>query len=103
MHNSSEIAFYDKFVDISQLFADFIYKRMIPRNNQEVIDLKQRIQNNLARIEKENQNNQTTHEENTNKVEGTKANVNIDADSVVVNNNNPITDDEFFDDFFGDE
>ena len=72
-------------------------------NNQEVIDLKQRIQNNLARIEKENQNNQTTHEENTNKVEGTKANVNIDADSVVVNNNNPITDDEFFDDFFGDE
>ena len=39
MHSSSEIAFYDKFVDISQLFADFIYKRMIPRNNQEVIDV----------------------------------------------------------------
>ena len=53
--------------------------------------------------QKENQNNQTTHEENTNKVEDSKANVNIDADSVVVNNNNPITDDEFFDDFFGDE
>ena len=57
----------------------------------------------MARIEKENQNNQTTHEENTNKVEDSKANVNIDADSVVVNNNNPITDDEFFDDFFSDE
>ena len=39
MHSSSEVAFYDKFVDISQLFADFIYKRMIPRNNQEVIDV----------------------------------------------------------------
>ena len=39
MHSSSEVAFYDKFVDISQLFGDFIYKRMIPRNNQEVIDV----------------------------------------------------------------
>ena len=39
MHSSSETAFYDKFVDVSQLFGDFIYKRMIPRNNQEVIDV----------------------------------------------------------------
>ena len=39
MHSSSEVAFYQKFLDISQLFGDFIYKRMIPRNNQELIDV----------------------------------------------------------------
>ena len=39
MHSSSEVAFYEKFLDISQLFGDFIYKRMIPRNNQELIDV----------------------------------------------------------------
>ena len=37
--NSSDVAFYKKFIDDSQLFADFIYKRMIPRNNQEIIDV----------------------------------------------------------------
>ena len=37
MHNNSE--FYQKFIDESQLFADFIYKRMIPRNNQELLDV----------------------------------------------------------------
>jgi len=31
-----------------------------------------------------------------------KANVNIDPDKIVINSNNPISDDEFFDDFFGD-
>ena len=36
-HNNSE--FYQKFIDESQLFADFIYKRMIPRNNQELLDV----------------------------------------------------------------
>ena len=39
IHSSSEVAFYEKFLDVSQLFADFICKRMIPRNNQEVIDV----------------------------------------------------------------
>ena len=39
MHSSSEVPFYDKFLDVSQLFSDFIYKRMIPRNTQEVIDI----------------------------------------------------------------
>ena len=39
MHSSSDTAFYDKFVDESQLFGDFIYKRMLPRNNQELIDV----------------------------------------------------------------
>jgi hypothetical protein len=38
-HNTSDIEFYKKFIDESQLFADFIYKRMIPRNNQEIIDV----------------------------------------------------------------
>ena len=38
-HHSSDIPFYTKFIDESQLFADFIYKRMIPRNNQEIIDV----------------------------------------------------------------
>ena len=38
-HSSSEIPFYTKFVYDSQLFADFIYKRMIPKNNQERIDI----------------------------------------------------------------
>ena len=36
-HNNSD--FYQKFIDESQLFADFIYKRMIPRNNQELLDV----------------------------------------------------------------
>jgi hypothetical protein len=39
MHSSSEAPFYEKFLDISQLFGDFIYKRMLPRNNQELIDV----------------------------------------------------------------
>ena len=38
-HNSSDADFYKKFIDESQLFADFIYKRMIPRNTQEIIDV----------------------------------------------------------------
>ena len=38
-HSSSDIPFYTKFVNDSQLFADFIYKRMIPKNNQERIDI----------------------------------------------------------------
>jgi hypothetical protein len=37
--NSSDVEFYKKFIDDSQLFADFIYKRMIPRNTQELIDV----------------------------------------------------------------
>ena len=37
--NNSDVEFYKKFIDDSQLFADFIYKRMIPRNNQEIIDV----------------------------------------------------------------
>ena len=36
-HNES--GFYKLFSEESQLFADFIYKRMIPRNNQEIIDV----------------------------------------------------------------
>ena len=38
-HSLSDISFYTKFVNESQLFADFIYKRMIPKNNQELIDI----------------------------------------------------------------
>jgi len=38
-HGINEIPFYTKFVEESQLFADFIYKRMIPRNSQEIIDV----------------------------------------------------------------
>ena len=38
-HNENDFDFYEKFVKDSQLFADFIYKRMIPRNNQEIVDI----------------------------------------------------------------
>ena len=38
-HSESDTEFYEKFVKESQLFADFIYKRMIPRNNQEIVDI----------------------------------------------------------------
>ena len=38
-HYAYDVDFYEKFVKDSQLFADFIYKRMIPRNNQEIIDI----------------------------------------------------------------
>ena len=37
--HGSDIDFYSRFVNDSQLFADFIYKRMIPRNTQEIIDV----------------------------------------------------------------
>ena len=37
--HGSDLDFYTKFVDDSQLFADFIYKRMIPRNTQEIVDV----------------------------------------------------------------
>ena len=38
-HHGTDIPFYSKFVLDSQLFSDFIYKRMLPRNNQEIIDV----------------------------------------------------------------
>ena len=38
-HNANDVEFYQKFVLDSQLFADFIYKRMIPKNNQELVDI----------------------------------------------------------------
>ena len=38
-HGVNEIPFYTKFIEDSQLFADFIYKRMLPRNSQEIIDV----------------------------------------------------------------
>ena len=38
-HNENDVEFYERFVKDSQLFADFIYKRMIPRNNQEIVDI----------------------------------------------------------------
>ena len=38
-HSTNDIPFYTKFIEESQLFADFIYKRMIPRNSQEIIDV----------------------------------------------------------------
>lgn len=37
--NASEQKFYSSFVEDSQLFADFISKRMIPKNNQEILDV----------------------------------------------------------------
>ena len=38
-HSQSDIPFYTKFIKDAQLFADFIYKRMIPRNNNELMDI----------------------------------------------------------------
>ena len=38
-HSQSDYNFYEKFVNDSQLFADFIYKRMLPRNNKELMDI----------------------------------------------------------------
>ena len=38
-HSQNDILFYTKFINDSQLFADFIYKRMIPRNNNELMDI----------------------------------------------------------------
>ena len=52
-HQSSDIPFYTKFVKDSQLFADFIYKRMIPKNNQEIIDVLL-VNDTLTRIRNKN-------------------------------------------------
>ena len=35
--SASEKAFYDKFISETQLFGDYLYKRMIPKNSQEKI------------------------------------------------------------------
>ena len=55
MHSSSEAPFYEKFLDISQLFGDFIYKRMLPRNNQELIDVLLVNETNM-KLKKKNSN-----------------------------------------------
>ena len=52
-HSSSDIPFYTKFVNESQLFADFIYKRMIPKNKQEIIDILL-VNDILIKIKKKN-------------------------------------------------
>ena len=38
-HNQNDTSFYTRFINDSQLFADFIFKRMIPRNNNELMDI----------------------------------------------------------------
>ena len=38
-HSQTDYPFYSKFINDSQLFADFIFKRMIPRNNNELMDI----------------------------------------------------------------
>ena len=48
-HSYADIPFYTKFVKDSQLFVDFIYKRMIPKNNQEIIDILL-VNNTLTKI-----------------------------------------------------
>ena len=52
-HSSKDIPFYTKFVTESQLFADFIYKRMITKNNQEIIEILF-VNDILAKISNEN-------------------------------------------------
>ena len=39
LHYQCDIPFYEKFILDSQMFADFIYKRMIPKNNNELMDI----------------------------------------------------------------
>ena len=51
--SQSDIPFYTKFINDSQLFADFIYKRMIPRNNNELMDILI-VNDYLASIKKKN-------------------------------------------------
>ena len=38
-HYQSDYPFYTKFVEESQLFQDFIFKNMIPKNNNELMDI----------------------------------------------------------------
>ena len=59
-------------------------------------DLIKRIDMKIAELEKEEQEN--SKNEIPEEIE--KPKINIDADSIVVNNND-VTDDQFFDDFFG--
>ncbi len=94
----------EKVVDTVETLKDTAndVSNTVNNTNQEVLDLKQRIQNNLARLESEASTTEKPVDNNTTLQPENKANVNIDADSVVVNNNN-ITDDEFFDDFFGED
>ena len=55
-HSQSDYAFYFKFVDISQLFMDFIYKNMIPKNNSQLMDIL--IVNNYYQKKKKTKSNE---------------------------------------------
>ena len=55
-HSQSDYAFYSKFVDISQLFMDFIYKNMIPKNNSQLMDIL--IVNNYYQKKKKTKSNE---------------------------------------------
>ena len=39
IHSQADIPFYNKFIKDAQMFSDFIYKRMIPKNNSELMDI----------------------------------------------------------------
>ena len=55
-HSQSDYDFYSKFVDISQLFMDFIFKNMIPKNNNELMDIL--IVNNYFQKKKKKSSNE---------------------------------------------
>ena len=63
-HNQNDHPFYLKFVEESQLFQDFIFKNMCPKNNNELMDIL--IVNNYLNIQKKKKN-KINEENNYNK------------------------------------
>ena len=53
-HHQNDYPFYTKFVEDSQLFQDFIFKNMIPKNNNELMDIL--IVNNYYNSQKKKKN-----------------------------------------------
>ena len=62
-HSQSDIPFYEKFVNDSQLFADFIYKRMIPSNNNILMDILV-VNDYLVSLKKKSKSKKEIAEEN---------------------------------------
>ena len=63
-HSQADYPFYTKFVEESQLFQEFILKNMIPKNNNELMDIL--FVNNYLNPQKKKKNNKLNEQEEQN-------------------------------------
>ena len=86
--------------EIQKQIADILEHKYQPEQKEEKPSLPEEnkfVMDDIVEEKKESFTQQPTYEE----IE--KPKVNVDVDSVIVDNKKPVTDDDFFDDFFGTE